>query len=330
MSTLAGKAIGPIGLGLMNLTWRPVSVPREQAFAAIKTALDAGYNFLNAGEFYNAPERPCENLDYLSEFFKKYPEYLDKAVVSVKGAIGPDFSPQSDPESLMASIDNIAKHLAPKTLDVFEPARVDANVPIEDIVTTLAKAVEAGKIKAISLSEVSAKTLEKACAVQKIDAVEIEFSMFTTEPRSNGMFKVAAENGVTVVCYSPFARGFLAGAFRGQTKYNGDDLRQHFDRFSPENFAANQRTSDLIYEFAERKGVRASQVALAWIMYHEKLFPGLQLIPIPGASSPERVKENIVDFSLTDDEFNELEQILASAEIKGGRANAVMIKHMDV
>lgn len=150
----------------------------EQAFEAMKAALNNGMNFWNGGEFYGTAE--YNSLTLLEKYFEKYPEDADKVVLSIKGAAGSHGSgPDASPEAVRKSVDNCLKLLnGRKKLDIFECARRDPNTPLEVTFGVLEKEyVQTGKIGGISLSEVKASTIHEAVKVAKIVAVEVELSL---------------------------------------------------------------------------------------------------------------------------------------------------------
>lgn len=179
----------------------------------MKRSLELGANLWNGGEFYGPPT--ANSLHLLNAYFKAHPEDVEKVVINIKGAL--DFakmSPDGTDAGIRKSVDNCIQILGgTKKIDVFEMARVDPNVPIEESVGYLAKLIEEGKISAIALSEVRADTIRRAAKVHKIaGGVEIEFSLFATEPLTNGIFEACAENDIPVIAYSPLGRGLLVRA----------------------------------------------------------------------------------------------------------------------
>ncbi|KAK9237437.1 NADP-dependent oxidoreductase domain-containing protein [Lipomyces kononenkoae] len=318
------KPIGPVGFGLMGLTWRPIQMPDDRAFATMKRAIEHGATFFNGGEFYGTPV-PTLNLDLINRFFTKYPEYADKVVLSIKGGVDPKtFTPDGSAEFVRKSVENCIKHLGTaKKLDLFECARVDHKVPIETTVSAIGDLVKEGLIGGISLSEVKAETIRRAAAVHKISAVEIEYSLWATEARDLGVLSTCAELGIPVVAYSPLGRGFLTGQVRSRRDLGEGDLRLHLDRFSEENFPVNLQLVDELTKFAQKKGIKPSQLAISWIKKHEEVIPGLEIIPIPGATTIDHVDENLAQVvPMTDEEFAEIGAVLDKIEIKGGRYNA--------
>ena len=162
MPTVAGKQVSSTGLGLMGMTWRASPPPYEQSFAAMKAALAAGCNFWNGGELYGPPD--ANSLHLLNAYFSKYPDDADKVVISIKGGLKKgQMIPDGSPENVRRSVeDSLAVLEGKKSIDLFECARVDPNVPIEETIKTLGELVREGKIGAISLSEVTAEQIRKA------------------------------------------------------------------------------------------------------------------------------------------------------------------------
>lgn len=317
--TLAGSPVGSTGFGLMGLTWRPNPVSQDQAFAAMKAALDNGANFFNGGELYGTPER--NSLHLLREYFEKYPGDAKKVVLSIKGGlVKGGMKPDGSPENVRRSIDECLTQLAgTKKLDLFECARVDPQTPIEVTMRTADEYVQAGKLGGISLSECSAETIRRAARVAKISAVEVEYSLWATEIQDNGVLKTCGELGIPIVAYSPLGRGFLTGQVKSRDDLAEDDHRRHLPRFSEENFPKNLDLIHQLEKLAKRKGCTPGQIGIAWVKAQSERDGNPVIIPIPGATTVERVKENLVDVDLSENDLKEIDSILASAEIHGER-----------
>jgi pyridoxine 4-dehydrogenase len=166
-----------------------------------------------AGEFYG-PD--LSNIKLLARFFKKYPEYASRAFLSVKGgAKEGELAPDASPANLRRSVTAIVTALdGAKRLDLFECARVDPSVPVEDVMRTLATLRDEGLFDHIGMSECAAGTLRRACAVAQVAAVEIEVSLWSYEPETRAVIAAAEELGVAVAAYSPLGRGFLSGQIK--------------------------------------------------------------------------------------------------------------------
>jgi pyridoxine 4-dehydrogenase len=178
------------------------------AFASIRTAIQNGATFLNGGEFYGKPE--YNSLVLLNRYFTKYPEDASKVCLSIKGAIDVQtLRPDSSPEGLRRSLDNCIRMLGGvKKIDVFEAARRDPKVPLAEVFGLLQKEyIDTGKLGGIALSEVSAATIHDAVKIAKIVAVEVEFSLWSTDPLTNGVAAACHQYGIPLVAYSPVGRG---------------------------------------------------------------------------------------------------------------------------
>ncbi|CCH44848.1 Aldo-keto reductase family 1 member [Wickerhamomyces ciferrii] len=310
------------GLGLMSFTWRPDPYPQssfnESVLAAIEKNLP-NKTFVNGGEFYGADYL---NLRYIQSFLETYPEQRENLIISIKGSVDlANLRPLGDRENLNKSIDKVLEFIP--DLDIFEIPRIDPTVTLEETITTLNDAVDNGKIKAISVSEVNATTLGKIAQISKhpIAVVEIEFSIFSRDILENGLAAKAGELGIPIVAYSPLSRGLLTGEIKDLSKIPKGDIRLHFDRFKEENFIKNQQIVEFITQAAKEKNVTPAQFSLAWIRYQSgKTIDEIKLpkiIDIPSTSSAKRVQENFSNVVLTDDEFNKVQSFIKNVTVHG-------------
>lgn len=283
--------------------------------------MDSGSNFLNSGEFYGQPD-PTLGLKLLARFFAAEPSYADKVFLSVKGGSRPDFSPDGSLEGLRKSVLHInevlGSHGATKHMDLFEPARLDKSVGIEQVMKNLLVLRDEGHFTHIGLSEVSAETLRTASKVGPVAAVEFEYSLWALDAETNGLLSATAELGITAIAYSPLGRGFLTGSIKKRSDIPSGDLRLLLDRFSAENFDQNLRLVEDLTRFAEGKGVTPAQLALAWILAQAD-----NVMPIPGSTRIEGVKESLeaLEVKLSAEELKQVRRILDSHTIVGGRYN---------
>ncbi|KAK3370064.1 NADP-dependent oxidoreductase domain-containing protein [Podospora didyma] len=311
LTSIAGRPVGPVGFGMLGLTkpWAPVDYP--VAIKVMKTALEQGANFWNGGIHYGTPQN--NSLHLLKYYFEQYPEDASKVVLSIKGAFNIKTGPDGSPDGIRKSVEGALDVLAgTKSIDVFECARVDPNVPIETSVQALAELVKEGKIGAIGLSEVGPASIRKAHAVHPISAVEIELSLFTPDALTDGVADTCHELGIPIIAYSPISRGWLTGEFRTLDDLPQNDFRRMLPRFQPEVFADNFKLVEAVEQLAKRKGVTTAQVAIGWVRR-------VGAIPIPGSVRIERVIENTADVELTDDDMLELQKILDTLPIQGQR-----------
>ncbi|KAL1306969.1 hypothetical protein AAFC00_005604 [Neodothiora populina] len=318
MPQLVGKEVGELGYGLMGLTWRASPPTQETSFRAMKASLAVGSNFWNGGELYGTPER--NSLHLLYEYFFKYPEDAEKVVLSIKGGLERgQMAPNGTRENVRRSIDECLNVLdGKKFLDLFECARVDPKTPIETTIEAIAEYIKEGKLGGISLSECSADTIRRAAKVHKISAVEVEYSLWATDIEKNGVAEACAELKIPIIAYSPLGRGFLTGQIKSFDDLTEADFRRTQPRFQGENFEKNMQLVRDIQKIADKKGCTPGQIATSWILTRQKLL-GTVIIPIPGSSTEERVKENSVVIDLSEDDLSEVNSVLKSATIVGGR-----------
>ncbi|KAL8281901.1 hypothetical protein RB597_009565 [Gaeumannomyces tritici] len=320
MSNINGQGVGPIGYGLMGLTWRATPVPEEQAFEAMKTALDGGCNFWNGGEFYGTPS--YNSMVLLERYFAKHPEDADKVVLSIKGGVDVmALAPDGSAGGVRRSIDSCLEQLeGRKKIDIFECARRDAKVPLSETLGTIQREyVETGKVGGVALSEVSAATIHEAVKVTKIVAVEVELSLWSLDVLHNGVAAACAQHGIPLVAYSPLGRGFLTGQVKSAADLPEGDFRHHLPRFQKENMDANAGLLATVQELASKKNCTPAQLAINWVRCLSGR-PGMpQIIPIPGATAGSRVKENSTLVELTDADMSEIQEAISKFEVKGGR-----------
>ncbi|KAI1819870.1 aldo/keto reductase [Xylaria intraflava] len=319
MVQVLGKEVGVTGYGLMGFTWRANPCSQEQAFEAMREAIKQGKVFWNGGEFYGTPE--YNSMTLLDQYFEKYPEDADKIVLSIKGGINlATHKSDGTPEGTRRTIDNVLRQLkGRKKLDLFEFARRDQDVDMRITFETIQKEyIDTGKVGGISLSEVRAETIHEAVKVAKIDACEVELSLFATDVLYNGVAEACAQHNIPLVAYSPIGRGFLSGQFKSQK-----DLPAHIS-FGPrfqagEAFDHNLKLVNAVEELAKKKGCTPAQLAISWVRALNGR-PGMPvIIPIPGATTAERVRENAKEVALTDEEMAAIDTILAGFTPIGGR-----------
>jgi pyridoxine 4-dehydrogenase len=293
----------------------------------MKTALECGANVWNGADFYGTPQ--ANSLHLLNRYFAKYPEDADKVVLCIKtGVINmATFHIDCSPEAMRKFVVNANKILdGKKSIDIFGCCRVDPKIPIESTVEALGKLVEEGKIGGIQLSEVRAETIRRAAKVYKIDMVEAEVSLWATEIFSNSVAETCAELGIIVVGHTPLGAGMLTGQIQKLEDMPANDHHRYFPRFQAENLQKNLGLVKQLKKIAAKKGCTAAQLALSWIK-SQNGNPGMPFIlPVAGARSETRVRENCVNVDLSKEELKEIDDILESFPVAGGRYPAAAAK----
>jgi aryl-alcohol dehydrogenase-like predicted oxidoreductase len=212
-------------------------------------------------------------------------------------------------------VEGSLKRLRVETIDLLYQHRVDPEVPIEDVAGAVKDLIAAGKVKHFGLSEAGAETVRRAHAIQPVAALESEYSLWWKRPEE-GILPLLEELGIGFVAYSPLGKGFLAGSVTAETKFDAEDNRGSFPRFSPEALKANRPLAVVIADFAANKRVTAAQIALAWLLAQRPW-----IVPIPGTTKIERVEENIgaASIELTPEDLSELDAATATIKVHGDR-----------
>lgn len=235
----------------------------------------------------------------------------DKVFIAVKfGALHDHKGGFNGEDSRPVAVQNFLAYslqrLGVDYIDLYYPARVDPNVPIEDTVGAIADLIQDGKVRYAGLSEAGASTLRRADQVHPIAMLQTEYSLWTREPEIE-LLPVCRELGTSLVAYSPLGRGFLTGAFQSPDNFPPGDWRRHSPRFQGENFYHNLKLVEKIKQIATRKQCTPAQIALAWL-----LGKGEDIIPIPGMKRQARLHENVgaVEIVLTADELQQIEAVV--------------------
>lgn len=307
-----------LGLGCMGMTHAYTPVLDEKAsIDTLARAVDLGVTLFDTAEVYG----PYTNEELVGKGLKPY---RDKVLIATKFGftIGDDAKAarpsgvDSRPEHVRAAAEASLKRLGVEVIDLLYQHRVDPEVPIEDTVGAMAELVREGKVRALGLSEASASTLRRAHAVHPIAAIQSEYSLWTRDPEENGVLDTCRELGIGFVPFSPLGRGALTGTLTSLEGLADNDFRRGLPRFQGENFDANLALVQLLEDMAANKGVRAGQLALAWV-----LAQGDFIVPIPGTTKIANLEKNVAaaDLHLSAAELKELGDLLSPSKVKGER-----------
>lgn len=304
--------VHPVGLGCMNLSHAyGLAQDHDDAVAFLRTALDMGYTFFDTATIYGMGNNEKLIGAAISD---RHDEFVlaSKCVMGFKD--GKRFL-DGRPEAIKAACDASLERLNTDVIDLYYMHRPDPKVPIEDSVGALAEMVEAGKIRMIGLSEMSADTIRAAHAVHPISAVQSEYSLMTRNPEI-AVLDTCKELGITFVPFSPVGRGYLADEPLDPNNYHESDLRRTFPRFTDPHFSANLGLLETAKKYSEELGCTVAQLALAWTLAMDK-----GCLPIPGTTNPKHLEDNYnaASVEIPDDMLSELNEAFQPESISGPR-----------
>jgi aryl-alcohol dehydrogenase-like predicted oxidoreductase len=271
----------------------------EESIATIHRFLDLGGNLLDTADMYG----PFKNEVLVGKAIinRRSEVVLATKFGNERGTDGSFKGVNGRPEYVRAACDASLQRLGVDYIDLYYQHRVDRNVPIEETWGALKELVAAGKVRHLGISEASAGTIERANAVHPVTAVQSEWSLWSRDIEINGVLAKVRELGIGFVPYSPLGRGFLTGTIKSLDELPAEDRRRTYPRFKPENFGRNYEIVDAAKLIADRKGITAAQLALAWV-----LAQGEDVVPIPGTRKISRLEENLAS----------LEVLLSAREIE--------------
>ena len=287
-----------------------------ESIATLNRAIELGITFLDTADMYG----PHTNEQLLGRVFKgrrrevtiatKFGIVTDPNDPSVRGVSG-------RPEYVRQACDASLRRLGVEVIDLYYQHRVDPAVPIEETVGAMAGLVQAGKVRYLGLSEAAPETIRRAHKTHPISALQTEYSLWSRDPEQE-LFAVTRELGIGFVAYSPLGRGFLTGQIKRESDLEADDWRRSNPRFQGENFRKNLELVAKVEQVAQRKGVSASQLALAWVLAQGAL-QETDIVPIPGTKRVRYLEENAdaSEVTFTAAELREIDEI-APADIAAG------------
>ena len=319
-----GPAVAPIGLGAMGMSDLYGTTDDGESIATIHAAIDAGVTLIDTGDFYGSGRNELLIARALRDRDR------DAVQLSVKfgalrdpagGWVGYD----ARPAAVKNFLANTLTRLGTDHVDVYRPARLDPDVPIEETVGALAEMVDAGYVRHIGLSEVGADTLRRAAAVHPISDLQIEYSLLSRGLEAE-ILPTARELGIGITAYAVLSRGLLSGHWSPRRELDAHDFRSFSPRFAEENLEHNLALVSALRAIADEKGATVAQLAIAWVLGR-----GEDVVPLVGARRRDRLHEALgaLDVELTPSDLARIDEALPPGAAAGARYAAPMMADLD-
>ena len=319
----AGPRVPALGLGCMGMSGMYGPADRAESIATIHAALDAGVTLLDTGDFYGMGH----NEMLIGEALRAAKR--DQVQISVKfgalrdaagGWLGVDARPKAVKNFLAYSL----RRLGVEHIDIYRPARLDPNVPIEDTVGAIADLVRAGFVRYIGLSEVGAHTLRRAAATHPISDLQIEYSLIS-RGIEDAILPTCRSLGIGITAYGVLSRGLISGHWNKNAAGAGD-FRAFSPRFQKENVDRNLALVEALRAVAKARHASVAQIAIGWVMGQ-----GEDIVPLIGARRRDQLGEALgaIDISLTPGDMAAIERAVPKDAAAGDRYAAAQMKDLD-
>ena len=310
------------GLGLMAMSGVYGQADDQESIATIHAAVDAGITLLDTGDFYGMGHNELLLRDALRRGIPRDRVFIQVKFGGQRDPSGAFVGHDASPSAVKSSLAYTLTRLGTDYVDLYQPARLDPDVPIEDTVGAVAEMITAGYVRYLGLSEVGADTIRRAHAVYPVSALQIEYSLVSRGIEEK-ILPAVRELGISVTAYGILSRGLLSS---GTARLAAGDPRARFPRFRGENHAQNLELLAALEAIAETKDVTAAQLAIAWVASR-----GADIIPLIGTKRRDRLAEALaaLELTLSDDDLAAIEAAVPADAVAGERYEAAQVAMLD-
>jgi aryl-alcohol dehydrogenase-like predicted oxidoreductase len=314
--------VSRLGLGCMGMSHAYGPADRGESLATIARAVERGMTLLDTGDFYGMGH----NEMLIGEALKSLDR--DRLTLSVKfGALrgpgGTFHGFDGRPAAVKTFAAYSLQRLGVDVIDVYRPARLDPQVPIEDTVGAIKELIEAGHVRHVGLSEVGAETIRRAHAVHPIADLQIEYSLLSRGIEAE-ILPTCRELGIAITAYGVLSRGLISEHFSRQLA--GQDYRAHSPRFQGDNLDRNLALVEALRGVAAARGLSPAQAAIAWVLSR-----GTDIVPLIGTKRRDRLEDALaaLDAALSADDLAALEAAMPEGAAAGARYPAEHMAMLD-
>jgi aryl-alcohol dehydrogenase-like predicted oxidoreductase len=319
-----GPVVSAIGLGCMGMSDLYGPADRDESVATIRAALDAGITLLDTGDFYGMGHNELLIRDALRG--------VDREDVRISVKFGAQRDPagawlgyDARPAAVKTALAYTLKRLDTDHVDIYRPARLDPNVPIEETVGAIKEMIDAGYVRHLGLSEAGADTIRRAHAVHPVADLQIEYSLISRGIEAE-ILPTTRELGIGITAYGVLSRGLISGHWSRDRETTSTDFRSRSPRFSRENLDRNLELADDLGAVAERKGATAAQAAIAWVLSR-----GEDIVPLIGARRRDRLSEALgaLQLDLSAEDLATIERAVPADRAAGDRYDPRQMAMLD-
>ncbi|MEH2362124.1 aldo/keto reductase [Nostoc sp.] len=319
-----GLTISALGLGCMGMSDFYGPADRQESIATIHAALDAGVTLLDTGDFYGMGHNELLLHEALAGR-RREDVFIAVKFGALRSPDGNFIGFDGRPEAVKTSLAYTLKRLGTDYIDLYQPARIDPTVPIEETVGAISEMVKAGYVRQIGLSEVGADAIRRAHAIHPITWLQIEYSLLS-RGIENDILPTVRELGIAVTAYGVLSRGLLSGHWSKERSEQAEDFRGNLPRFSGKNLDRNLLLVEALRLIAQEQSATVAQVAIAWVLSR-----GNDIVPLIGARRRDRLNEALgaLDLHLTEDELARIEAAVPLNAVAGDRYDAGQMAMLD-